>query len=224
MNSLTVAVVDWFAGGRVAFAMGLSLAIGRSGSFSADMSPTWFAGAYAAGWQQPLVIAATIAAIGMVAAIAYRGLDSKYRVAANGARHLHPTLKPQDLLRFGLIPELVGRLPVNVTLEPLDEEALVRILQEPKNALLKQYDKIFELEGIRLTFDSDAVREVARKALERGTGARGLRAVLESIMRDVMFEIPSREDVREVVVTPESVTDAIPPLLVLHPENRKKEA
>jgi ATP-dependent Clp protease ATP-binding subunit ClpX len=133
-------------------------------------------------------------------------------------------VEPEDLLRFGLIPELVGRLPVNVTLEPLDEEALVRILQEPKNALLKQYDKIFELEGIRLTFDSDAVREVAKKALERGTGARGLRAVLEGLMRDVMFEIPSREDVREVVITPESVTDAIPPLLVLHPENRKKEA
>ena len=99
--ALTVAVVDWFAGGRVAFAMGLSLAIGRSGSFSADMSPTWFAGAYAAGWQPPLVIAATIAAIGMVAALAYRGLDSKYRVAASGTRHVHPTLKPQDLLRFG---------------------------------------------------------------------------------------------------------------------------
>jgi len=133
-------------------------------------------------------------------------------------------VEPEDLLRFGLIPELVGRLPVNVTLEPLDEDALVRILQEPKNALLKQYDKMFDLEGIRLTFDSDAVRAIARKALDRGTGARGLRAVLESLMREVMFEIPSREDVREVVITPEAVTDGIPPLLVLHPENRKKEA
>jgi ATP-dependent Clp protease ATP-binding subunit ClpX len=133
-------------------------------------------------------------------------------------------VEPEDLLRFGLIPELVGRLPVNVTLEPLDEEALVRILQEPKNALLKQYDKIFDLEGIRLTFDQAAVSAIARKALERGTGARGLRAVLEGLMRDVMFEIPSRDDVREVVVTPECITDSIPPLLVLHPENRKKEA
>ncbi|MGH7468604.1 MAG: ATP-dependent Clp protease ATP-binding subunit ClpX [Longimicrobiales bacterium] len=133
-------------------------------------------------------------------------------------------VEPEDLLRFGLIPELVGRLPVNVTLEPLDEEALVRILQEPKNALLKQYDKIFDLEGIRLTFDSDGVRAIARKALERGTGARGLRAVLEGIMRDVMFDIPSRDDVREVVITPESVTGSIPPLLVLHPETKKKEA
>jgi ATP-dependent Clp protease ATP-binding subunit ClpX len=133
-------------------------------------------------------------------------------------------VEPEDLLRFGLIPELVGRLPVMVTLESLDENALVRILQEPKNALLKQYDKMFDLEGIRLTFDADAVRAIANKALHRGTGARGLRAVLEELMRDVMFEIPSRDDVREVVITPECVTDAIPPLLVLHPESKKKEA
>jgi ATP-dependent Clp protease ATP-binding subunit ClpX len=133
-------------------------------------------------------------------------------------------VEPEDMLRFGLIPELVGRLPVLTTLDPLDEDALMRILQEPKNALVKQYDKMFELEGIRLTFDAEAVAAVARKALERGTGARGLRAVLEDVMRDVMFDIPSREDVREVVVTRESVTDAIPPLLVLHPETKKKEA
>jgi ATP-dependent Clp protease ATP-binding subunit ClpX len=134
------------------------------------------------------------------------------------------SVEPEDMLRFGLIPELVGRLPVLVTLDSLDEYALTRILQEPKNALLKQYDKMFELEGIRLVFDSDAVRAIAAKALERGTGARGLRAVIEAIMRDVMFEIPSREDVREVVVTPECVSHRIPPLLVLHPESKKKEA
>jgi ATP-dependent Clp protease ATP-binding subunit ClpX len=133
-------------------------------------------------------------------------------------------VEPDDLLRFGLIPELVGRLPVLVTLDTLDQAALVRILREPRNALLKQYEKMFELEGIHLTFDPEAVRSVAHKALERGTGARGLRAVLEGLMRDVMFEIPSRDDVREVVVTPESVTDGIPPLLVLHPEIKKKEA
>src|SRR5687768_4013952 len=133
-------------------------------------------------------------------------------------------VEPEDMLRFGLIPELVGRLPVLTTLDPLDEDALMRILQEPKNALVKQYDKMFELEGIRLTFDAEAVAAVAKKALERGTGARGLRAVLEDVMRDVMFDIPSREDVREVVVTRESVTDSIPPLLVLHPETKKKEA
>ncbi len=134
------------------------------------------------------------------------------------------SVEPEDMLRFGIIPELVGRLPVLVTLDSLDEYALIRILQEPKNALLKQYEKMFELEGIRLVFDADAVRAIAAKALDRGTGARGLRAVLESIMRDVMFEIPSREDVREVVVTPECVTQRIPPLLVLHPASKKKEA
>ena len=133
-------------------------------------------------------------------------------------------IEPDDLLRFGLIPELVGRLPVLVTLESLDEEALVRILQEPKNALLKQYQKMFELEAIRLTFDADAVKALAAKALDRGTGARGLRAVLEELMRDIMFDVPSREDVREVVITAESVQSGISPLLVLHPENKKKEA
>jgi ATP-dependent Clp protease ATP-binding subunit ClpX len=113
---------------------------------------------------------------------------------------------------------------VLTTLDALDEEALIRILQEPKNALVKQYEKMFELEGIRLTFDAEALGAVARRALERGTGARGLRAVLEDVMRDVMYDVPSRPDVREVVVTKESVTDGIPPLLVLHPEARKKEA
>ena len=133
-------------------------------------------------------------------------------------------VEPEDMLRFGLIPELVGRLPVLTTLDSLDVDALIRILQEPKNALVKQYEKMFDLEGIRLTFDPEAVAAIARKALERGTGARGLRAVLEDVMRDVMYDIPSREDVREVVVTRESVTEAIAPLLVLHPETKKKEA
>src|SRR5512139_780636 len=99
--AMTVAIVDWFAGGRIAFAMGLSLAIGRSGSFSADMSPTWFAGAYAAGWQPPLVIAATIAAIGMVAAVAYRRIDARRKVTAGASREPQPRLAPRDLLSFG---------------------------------------------------------------------------------------------------------------------------
>jgi ATP-dependent Clp protease ATP-binding subunit ClpX len=133
-------------------------------------------------------------------------------------------VEPEDLLRFGLIPELVGRLPAMVNLQSLDEDALVRILQEPKNALVKQYQKMFELEDVGLTFDTDALRAVARKAIERGTGARGLRAVLEELMRDVMFDLPSRDDVREVVITQESVNDTIPPLLVLHPEKTKREA
>ena len=133
-------------------------------------------------------------------------------------------LEPADLQRFGLIPELVGRLPVMVALEELDEESLVRILREPKNALVRQYEKMFELEGIGLTFDPGALREIARQTLDRGTGARGLRAVLERIMRDAMFELPSRNDVREVVVTPECASGRVPPLLVLRPEAQRKEA
>jgi ATP-dependent Clp protease ATP-binding subunit ClpX len=134
-------------------------------------------------------------------------------------------VEPEDLLRFGLIPELVGRLPVVVTLDNLDEEALVRILAEPKNAILKQYRKMLSMEGVGVTFDPAAVRAIARKALDRGTGARGLRAVIEEVMCEVMFDIPSRPDVREVVVTPESITDRIPPLLILAPEaKQKKEA
>ena len=134
-------------------------------------------------------------------------------------------VEPEDLQRYGLIPELVGRLPVSVHLEELDEQALERILEEPKNALVKQYQKMFELEGIGLTFDRKAIKAISRKALEHGTGARGLRSIIEGMMRDVMFEIPSRSDVREVVITLECVEqEEVPPLLVLHPEQRKLEA
>ncbi|CAN5870212.1 ATP-dependent Clp protease ATP-binding subunit ClpX [soil metagenome] len=134
-------------------------------------------------------------------------------------------VEPEDLLRFGMIPELVGRLPVVVTLDNLDESALVRILAEPKNALLKQYQKIFGMDGVGVTFDPAAVRAIAREAIQRGTGARGLRATIERIMRDVMFDIPSRDDIREVILTAECVTERQPPLLVLAPETkRKKEA
>jgi ATP-dependent Clp protease ATP-binding subunit ClpX len=133
-------------------------------------------------------------------------------------------VQPDDLLRFGLIPELVGRLPVNVTLDALDVDSLIRILQEPKNALLKQYDKMFELEEVRLSFEPEAVRAIARRALDRGTGARGLRAVIEEQMRDVMFDVPSRHDVREVVITRECIEKGIAPLLVLRPETKKREA
>jgi ATP-dependent Clp protease ATP-binding subunit ClpX len=133
-------------------------------------------------------------------------------------------VEPDDLQRYGLIPELVGRLPVTVALDELDEDALVRILQEPKNALIKQYTKMLELEDVGLTFEPAAVEAIAAKTLDRGTGARGLRAVIEELMRNLLFEIPSRNDVREVVITTESVEDKVPPLLVLHPEVEKKEA
>ena len=133
-------------------------------------------------------------------------------------------VEPEDLQRYGLIPELVGRLPVTVHLDDLDEEALALILEQPKNALVKQYKKMFELEGIGLTFDREAIKAIAKKTMERKTGARGLRSIIEGVMRDVMFEIPSRNDVCEVVVTPESVEHGVAPLLVLHPEEEKLKA
>ena len=133
-------------------------------------------------------------------------------------------VEPDDLLRFGLIPELVGRLPVAVSLESLDEEALVRILVEPKNALTKQYAKLFELEDVGLTFDQEALRAVAAKALKRGTGARGLRSILETVMTDIMFELPARDDVVEVVITPESIKGNASPLVITERPRVAKEA
>ncbi|MEE8595810.1 MAG: ATP-dependent Clp protease ATP-binding subunit ClpX, partial [Gemmatimonadota bacterium] len=111
-----------------------------------------------------------------------------------------------------------------VALHELDEDALVDILQKPKNALIKQYAKMFELEGVGLTFDPEALRAVAARTADRGTGARGLRAVLEEVMLDVMFELPSRQDVREVIITRETIDDGQPPLLILEPESERKEA
>ncbi len=132
--------------------------------------------------------------------------------------------EPDDLLRFGLIPELVGRLPVIVSLESLSEEALVRILLEPKNSITKQYQKLFDLENVGLTFDHEALRAVARKALKRGTGARGLRAILETVMTDIMYEIPTRDDVREVVITPECINEQTQPLVITEQRRQVKEA
>ena len=133
-------------------------------------------------------------------------------------------VEPEDLQRYGLIPEIVGRLPVSVHLDELDEEALTKILQEPKNALVKQYQKMFELEGVGLTFDAEAIQAIAKKTLDRSTGARGLRSIIETTMRDVMFEIPSRRDVREVVITRESIEDDVSPLLLLHAREQALEA
>jgi ATP-dependent Clp protease ATP-binding subunit ClpX len=133
-------------------------------------------------------------------------------------------IEPEDLLRFGLIPELVGRLPVAVPLEGLDEEALVTILREPKNALIKQYKKLFELEDVQLTFDEPALRAVAKKAIQRGTGARGLRAILEEVLLETMFDLPSRDDVLEVRVTEATITQKQPPLLEITTSRQKKEA
>ena len=133
-------------------------------------------------------------------------------------------VEPEDLQRYGLIPEIVGRLPVSVHLDELDEEALTKILQEPKNALVKQYQKMFELEGVGLTFDAEAIQAIAKKTLDRSTGARGLRSIIETTMRDIMFEIPSRSDVREVVITRECIEGDVPPLLLLHAQEQALEA
>ena len=120
---------------------------------------------------------------------------------------------PEDLLKYGLIPEFVGRLPVVVTLHSLDKNALVSILTEPKNALVKQYQKLLAMDGVELKFTPDALEAIADKAIERKTGARGLRAILEETMLDVMYEIPSREDVGLCTITKECVTENKPPLL-----------
>jgi len=112
---------------------------------------------------------------------------------------------PGDLLKFGLIPEFVGRLPIVVTLETLDKNALVSILSEPKNALVKQYKKLFELDDVTLDFEDGALEAIAEEALNRNTGARGLRSIIEEIMRDIMFDIPSDEEIHKVIITKESV-------------------
>ncbi|MBL8905777.1 MAG: ATP-dependent Clp protease ATP-binding subunit ClpX [Rhizobiales bacterium] len=123
-------------------------------------------------------------------------------------------LEPEDLLRFGLIPEFVGRLPVVATLEDLDEAALVLILTEPKNALVKQYQRLFEMEGVKLTIPEEAMRSVARRAIERKTGARGLRSIMESILLDTMFDLPAMNGVEEVVISREVVDGDAKPLLI----------
>jgi ATP-dependent Clp protease ATP-binding subunit ClpX len=140
------------------------------------------------------------------------------------AKNPFAEVEPDDMLRFGLIPELVGRLPVAVALEALDEDALVRILKEPKNALTKQYTKLFELEEVKLTFEDSALRAISQKALKRGTGARGLRAILEELLTEVMFDLPTREDVEEVKLTESAVVNGTPPLLEISPQRKKKEA
>jgi len=133
---------------------------------------------------------------------------------------------PEDLLKFGLIPEFVGRLPVISTLEPLDEAALVRILSEPKNALIKQYQKLLELDNVKLEFKQEALEAIAKEAIKRNTGARGLRAIIEGIMLDLMYEVPSREDVTTCVITEETVTNKVLPELdnVEKKKSKKEES
>ena len=132
-------------------------------------------------------------------------------------------VRPEDLLKFGLIPEFVGRLPVIVTLEELSEDALVRIIKEPKNALLKQYRKLLAMDNVELEMDDEAIRAVAREALKRKTGARGLRGIMEDIMTDIMYEIPSRNDVEKCIITRETIEMKGRPKLVLNSGKQLKD-
>ncbi len=138
------------------------------------------------------------------------------------AGELLKDLETEDLLRYGLIPEFIGRLPVVATLEDLDEAALVKILTEPKNAMVKQYQRLFEMEGVKLSFNDEALRGVAHKAIDRNTGARGLRSILENMLLDTMYELPDKEDLEEVIVNGDTVKDGKPPVYVFADKKKKK--
>jgi ATP-dependent Clp protease ATP-binding subunit ClpX len=128
------------------------------------------------------------------------------------------------LLKYGLIPEFVGRLPIIATLQSLDEEALVKILKEPKNALVKQYQKLFEMDGVVLEFEDEALHLIAQKAIERKTGARGLRAILEDIMLNVMYDIPSRDDIEKCIITKDTIINNQEPILILTDGQKPRKA
>jgi len=137
---------------------------------------------------------------------------------------LFKDLEPEDLLRFGLIPEFVGRIPVLATLEDLDEDALVEILSEPKNALIKQYQRLFEMEDTKLSFQDDALRAIAKKAIGRKTGARGLRSIIESILLETMFDLPGMDGVEEVVISEEVVNGNTQPLYIYADKAQEEKA
>ena len=144
--------------------------------------------------------------------------------AEREADDLMAQVRPEDLTKFGLIPEFIGRLPLIASVSKLDNAALVQILTEPRNALVKQYQKLFELDGVELEFTDDAITAIAEKALDRGTGARGLRAIIEEVLLQVMYDVPSRQDVAKVVVTRETVDDDVTPALVLREDAKKKKS
>lgn len=143
------------------------------------------------------------------------GFNSDVKISAEEEHNLLSKIEPEDLLKFGLIPEFIGRLPVIVSLDELDEEALVRILKEPKNSLVKQYTKLFDIDDVELEIQEEAVKAIAHLALERKTGARGLRSIFEKAMLDIMYEIPSRDDIQKCIVTRETIVDGQKPELVL---------
>ena len=143
------------------------------------------------------------------------GFGGKVRLGANEADYtVLEDVKPQDLTKFGLIPEFVGRIPIVVNLDPLGEDALVKILTEPKNAIIKQYQKLVGFDGVKLTVEDAAVREIAQTAIRLKTGARGLRTIIENVMTEVMYTIPSEKDIEEVIITKECLTNGATPKLV----------
>ena len=155
-----------------------------------------------------------------------RSIGFNSEIPDKNVRELSDLLKdvtPQDLVKFGLIPEFVGRVPINVSLEGLDKDALIRILEEPKNALIKQYRKLFELDDVELTFEEDAIEAIAKKAMERKTGARGLRSIMESVLMDVMYQIPSDDTIAECIITRGAVEGSSKPLTI-HREYPLKKA
>ena len=152
------------------------------------------------------------------------GFTAEVRGAAEReAEDLLAQVRPEDLVKYGLIPEFIGRLPLIASVTKLDEEALVQILTEPRNALVKQYQKLFELDGVELEFTRDAIVAIAEKALERGTGARGLRAIIEEVLLHVMYDVPSRGDVEKVVISREVVIDDVAPTLIPREAETKKK-
>ena len=153
--------------------------------------------------------------IGFSAKIESKKDIDKYKV--------YEELLPQDLLRFGLIPEFVGRLPIVTTLRELDKEALIKILTEPKNALIKQYKKLLEFDDVELEFENDAIAVIVDKAIERNTGARGLRSIIEEIMRDIMFDIPSNPKIEKCIITKETVLEGKEPKLIINEEKTEKK-
>ena len=143
------------------------------------------------------------------------GFGGKVRLSGDEADYsVLDKVQPQDLTKFGLIPEFIGRLPIVVNLQPLDEEALIKILTEPKNAIIKQYQKLIGYDGVKLTIEDNAVREIARTAIRLKTGARGLRTIIENLMTDIMYRIPSEENIAEVVITKECLTEGAAPTII----------
>ena len=189
-----------------------------------------FRRAYSSGFSQrpdPTIIGAFS---GLDKVIAKRGSDTSIGFGAKvkhfqdqSSGDLIKNLEPEDLIKYGLIPEFVGRMPILATLEELDENSLVKILQEPKNSLIKQYKRLFEFENVKLIFKKEAVVEIAKKAISKKTGARGLRSIIEALLLKTMFKLPAMEDVEEVVINQSVVKNNSDPLII-HAKNKKTSA